>query len=149
MSSLANTYHEEWAGALASRLAEHMEKLAERLAGRVEQAGTRNFTAGFGLAARGSMEIADWRKKIDELDEQIVGLLCERAAAAIAIGQLKQQNSAPIYEPQREQAVYEHIRQKAAKVQPQSLSGAQIQDIYERVMDVMRSLQRPVSGPHS
>jgi len=85
------------------------------------------------------MEIADWRKKIDQLDEQIVLLLSERAAAAVAIGQLKQKSASPIYEPQREQTVFEHVR----KVNPGPLTGAQVQDLYERIMDVMRSLQRP------
>jgi chorismate mutase len=85
------------------------------------------------------MEIADWRKKIDSLDEQIVRLLSERAAAAVAIGELKQRNKAPIYEPDRERVVYEHVRE----VNPGPLTTAQVQDIYERIMDVMRSLQRP------
>ncbi len=84
------------------------------------------------------MEIADWRTKIDELDEQIVTLLSERATAAVAIGQLKRGNNAPIYEPNREQAVFEHVR----AVNPGPLTTAQLQDIYDRVMDVMRALQR-------
>jgi chorismate mutase len=87
------------------------------------------------------MEIADWRKKIDQLDEQIVLLLSERAAAAVAIGQLKQKSESPIYEPKREQIVFDHVR----KVNPGPLTGAQIQDLYERIMDVMRSLQRPAN----
>jgi chorismate mutase-like protein len=90
-------------------------------------------------AVRGNMEIADWRNKIDELDEKLVQLLSERAAAAAAIGKLKAQQSAPIYEPQREQAVFEHVR----KVNPGPLSDVQIQHVYERLMDVMRQLQRP------
>jgi chorismate mutase len=85
------------------------------------------------------MEIADWRNKIDELDEQIVRLISERAAAAAEIGKLKAKNSAPIYEPHREQAVFEHV----CSVNPGPLSGVQIRDVYERLMDVMRSLQRP------
>jgi chorismate mutase len=85
------------------------------------------------------MEIADWRKKIDSLDEQIVGLLSERAAAAVAIGEIKRQNGAPIYEPNRESQVYEHVR----STDHAPLTAAQVQDIYERIMDVMRSLQRP------
>ena len=48
------------------------------------------------------VEIADWRKKIDQLDEQIVLLLSERAAAAVAIGKLKQKTASAIYEPQRD-----------------------------------------------
>lgn len=84
------------------------------------------------------MEISDWRNKIDALDDQIVRLLNERAAAAVEIGQLKAKASAPIYEPQRERAVFEHVR----AANPGPLTGAQVQDVYERIMDVMRSLQR-------
>lgn len=84
------------------------------------------------------MEIADWRKKIDALDEQIVGLLSERAAAAKAIGDLKAKAGSPVYEPNRESQVYEHVRN--ANQGP--LTAVQVQDIYERIMDVMRSLQK-------
>ena len=91
------------------------------------------------------MDIADWRTRIDELDEQIVKLLNERAACAIAIGDLKRQSAAAIYEPRREQQVIEHAR----KVNPGPLAGEQVQDIYERIMDIMRSLQRPDHGVHA
>lgn len=84
------------------------------------------------------MEIADWREKIDGLDEQIVKLLCERAAAAAAIGELKAKSGANIYEPDREQAVLQHVKDCNTGELPDS----QLLVIYERVMDVMRSLQR-------
>lgn len=90
------------------------------------------------------MEIADWRRKIDQLDEGIVALLSERAAAAVAIGQLKRLASSPIYEPNREQTVFEHVR----NINPGPLTAAQLQDIYDRVMDVMRALQR-VESPQT
>jgi chorismate mutase len=85
------------------------------------------------------MDIHDWRNKIDQLDEQLVHLISERAAAAAAIGKLKAQSHAPIYEPAREQAVFDHVR----AVNPGPLSGTQLQHVYERLMDVMRELQRP------
>jgi len=88
------------------------------------------------------MDIADWRTRIDELDEQIVKLLNERAACAISIGDIKRQNGAAIYEPQREQQVIKHAR----KANPGPLADEQIQDIYERIMDIMRSLQRHDHG---
>jgi chorismate mutase-like protein len=88
------------------------------------------------------MDIAEWRTRIDALDEQIVKLLNERAACAIAIGDIKRQDSAAIYEPMREQQVIEHAR----KVNPGPLAGEQVQVIYERIMDIMRSLQRPDHG---
>jgi chorismate mutase len=82
--------------------------------------------------------ISDWRKKIDALDEQIVQLINERARAAIAIGDLKHQSSLPVYEPKREQAVFEHVR----RVNQGPLPDQEVQHIFERVLDVMRSLQR-------
>ena len=84
------------------------------------------------------MDIADWRKKIDGIDEAIVKLLCERAAAAAAIGELKAKSSANIYEPDREQNVLAHV--KACNTG--ELPDSQLIVIYERVMDVMRGLQR-------
>jgi len=84
------------------------------------------------------MEISDWRKKIDELDEQIVRLLNQRAEAAHAIGKLKHQASSPVYEPQREQEVFAHVRRS----NPGPLSETEVVDIYERVIDVMRALQK-------
>ena len=82
--------------------------------------------------------ISDWRKKIDALDEQIVQFINQRAQAAIAIGDLKHQNHLPVYEPKREQAVFEHVR----RVNQGPLPDSEIQHIFERIMDVMRSLQR-------
>ncbi len=84
------------------------------------------------------MEISDWRAKIDGLDEQIVKLLCERAGAAAAIGQLKAGSGANIYEPEREQNVLAHVKAKNSG----ELTDAQLIVIYERIMDVMRALQR-------
>lgn len=84
------------------------------------------------------MEISDWRKKIDELDEQIVRLINQRAEAAEAIGELKKTAELPVYEPQREQAVFEHVR----AVNPGPLDDAELLHVYERIIDVMRTLQR-------
>lgn len=84
------------------------------------------------------MEIADWRQKIDALDDEIVRLISERARAAIAIGELKRSSGASIYEPDREQAVLAHVR----AVNHGPLADTELLVIYERVMDVMRGLQR-------
>ena len=83
------------------------------------------------------MDIADWRLQIDGLDEEIVRLINERAAAALAIGALKANKDMPVYEPQREQRVFEHVR----AVNQGPLPDAEIQHIYERIIDVMRMLQ--------
>jgi chorismate mutase len=84
------------------------------------------------------MDISDWRMKIDELDEQIVRLISERAEAARAIGDLKHKDALPVYEPGREQAVFDHVK----AVNPGPLADAEMVDVYQRIIDVMRTLQR-------
>ena len=84
------------------------------------------------------MDIADWRKRIDELDLQIVELLSARAEAAQAIGKLKRSTSMPVYEPNRERMVFDKVR--AANKGP--LPDIELTHIYERIIDVMRALQQ-------
>jgi chorismate mutase len=84
------------------------------------------------------VDISDWRKKIDDLDEQIVVLISRRADAAQAIGELKRTAQLPVYEPSREQAVFDHVR----SVNPGPLNDAEMLHVYERIIDVMRTLQR-------
>jgi chorismate mutase len=84
------------------------------------------------------MDIADWRKKIDELDRQVVALLSERAEAAKAIGKLKRSTALPVYEPNRERVIFENVR--AANKGP--LPDIELTHIYERIIDVMRALQK-------
>jgi chorismate mutase-like protein len=89
------------------------------------------------------MDIADWRRKIDELDRQLVALLSERARAAVEIGALKRNTSLPIYEPDRERVVFENVQ--ALNRGP--LPGREMVRIYERIMDVMRNIQKEGIGP--
>jgi chorismate mutase len=84
------------------------------------------------------VDIADWRNKIDELDEQIVALINKRAEAAAAIGVLKRKAALPVYEPNREQQVFDHVR----AANPGPLADTEIQHVFERIIDVMRTLQQ-------
>jgi chorismate mutase len=84
------------------------------------------------------MEIAEWRRKIDELDRQLVKLINERAHCAEEIGKLKRNSSIPIYEPDREKIIFENI----ALQNSGPLSQVQLRQIYERLVDVMRQIQR-------
>lgn len=84
------------------------------------------------------MDIGDWRKKIDELDEKLVELLNERAHAAREIGRLKRKTSMPIYEPDRERVVLEQVHD----VNRGPLEHRHLMQIYERILDVMRNIQK-------
>ena len=47
------------------------------------------------------MDISDWRRRIDGIDEKLVEQLNQWARAAAAIGKLKRAASEPVYQPQR------------------------------------------------
>jgi chorismate mutase len=89
------------------------------------------------------MDIEGWREKIDELDRQLVKLLSERAWAAVEIGRLKRHTNLPIYEPQRERIVFENVQ----RMNPGPLPAQDLVRIFERIMDVMRNIQKEGIGP--
>jgi chorismate mutase len=84
------------------------------------------------------MTLEELREQIDVLDRQLVALLSERAKAAKQIGHLKAATSLPVYEPNREKVIYANVR--AANLGP--LPDIELLHIYERIIDVMRSLQK-------
>lgn len=82
-------------------------------------------------------DIADWRKKIDELDRQLVELINERAKCAQEIGRLKRNTQMPIYEPDRERTIFENVH----RLNRGPLPDRELTRIFERLIDVMRKLQ--------
>jgi len=90
-----------------------------------------------------TMDIADWRVKIDELDRQLVELISERARCAVEIGKLKQNSSLAVYEPDRERIIFDNI----ARQNKGPLSQVQLRQIYERLVDVMRQIQKDEMVP--
>ena len=84
------------------------------------------------------MDIADWRKKIDEIDAKLVKMLNERAQAAQEIGRLKRLREMPIYEPDRERIVLTQVQEQNHG----PLQHRHLIQIYERIMDVMRNVQK-------
>lgn len=91
------------------------------------------------------MDIEDWRKKIDDLDRSLVKLLNERAECAHEIGKLKRDSAMPIYEPDREKIIYTNI----ARQNSGPLSDMQLRQVYERLIDVMRQIQRDEMAPEA
>ena len=91
------------------------------------------------------MDIAEWRKRIDELDRRLVELLNARALAAKEIGKLKRDTRLPVYEPDREKVIHENVRKHNRGPLPDDA----LTHIYERIIDVMRKLQRDEIGERS
>ena len=84
------------------------------------------------------MTLDELRQRIDELDQRLVTLLNERAKAAILVGHLKAATSLPVYEPAREKVVFQNVRSHNNGPLP----DIELTHIYERIVDVMRALQR-------
>src|SRR5713226_1836981 len=91
------------------------------------------------------MDIAEWRKQIDEIDKQIIRLLNQRARAAQEIGRLKRNTDMPIYEPDRERVIYENVRRENQGPLP----DLEVKHIYERIIDVMRKIQKEEIQPQA
>ena len=84
------------------------------------------------------MDIAAWRRKLDKLDRKLVRMLNRRARAAQEIGRLKARTTMPIYEPKREQAVFENVLQANRGPFPDH----ELKRVFEEIIGVMRRLQR-------
>lgn len=82
-------------------------------------------------------DIASYRAKIDEIDAELVRLLNERAAAALAIGELKASAGLKVYDPAREGVIIEKINQLNAG----PLSKGAMEDIFHSVIDACRQIQ--------
>lgn len=86
------------------------------------------------------MDISDWRKKIDELDRELVRLLNERARCVAEIGRIKRQDGLPIHEPSREQEVLRN----ALEANQGALEDDALRRIFEKIVEEGKSLQRRV-----
>ncbi len=60
-------------------------------------------------------EIPKLRKKVDEIDDQILKALCERVKICKAIGDAKKKQGIPIRDTSRENEVYRRIKEKSAQ----------------------------------
>lgn len=82
--------------------------------------------------------IADWRRRIDEIDRKLVELLNERSQCAIELGKLKQESHEPLYQPAREKEVLAN----AEKCNSGPLPDTAIRRLFERIIDEARSIER-------
>jgi chorismate mutase len=90
------------------------------------------------------VNIDQLRDRIDELDEQIVALMNERASCALSIGELKDALGLEIYQPDRERAVLAHVR----RVNGGPLDDDAIARLFERIIDEARRLERVAKASH-
>jgi len=83
-------------------------------------------------------DLDGWRKRIDEIDQQLVKLLNERSKCAVEIGHLKKAQHLPAWQPQREAEILRNV----VKANDGPLDDAAIRHLFERIIDEARSLER-------
>ena len=83
------------------------------------------------------MDLSDWRRRIDEVDEKVLALLNERAGYVLKLAPIKRQQHVPIYEPNREREVIGNMCDR----NPGPLGNEAVQHIFETIMAEMRAVQ--------
>jgi len=86
------------------------------------------------------MSLEELRKKIDELDHQLVKLLNERARVVVEIGTLKTRTDKPVYSPDREKDVLARI----VKINEGPLPDGCLIAIWRELMSGSFVLERPL-----
>jgi chorismate mutase len=90
------------------------------------------------MSNRSLEDLADCRKRIDELDVRLLQLLNERTAIVEQIGRIKQSLSLGIYEPKREEQVFANVLSHNSGPLPPDA----VRRIFERIIDEMRTVQK-------
>ncbi len=86
------------------------------------------------------MALEKFRKRIDEIDDQLVKLLNERAQVVVEIGKHKKKNGGPIFAPDREKKVLDKI----CKENQGPLPDKTLVAIWREVMSGSFMLERPL-----
>jgi chorismate mutase-like protein len=83
-------------------------------------------------------DVDGWRKRIDEVDQELVKLLNERSRCAVEIGHLKKELGMPAWQPEREAEILRNV----VKSNHGPLDDAAIRRLFERIIDEARALER-------
>jgi chorismate mutase / prephenate dehydratase len=94
------------------------------------QRRTRRSPPKIGLAAL--------RERIDQINDQLLALLGERARLAVEIGHLKRANADSVYQPLREQQIIDGLLRR----NPGPLGAEHIRRIFTEIISACRALER-------
>jgi len=83
-------------------------------------------------------EIPKMRKRIDEVDDQILTALCERVKICKAVGAAKKKQGMPIRDTSRENEVYRRIKEKSAQL---GLDSGQVEAVYREIVNMCSAVQ--------
>jgi len=76
-------------------------------------------------------KISPLRKKVDEIDEQILLFLKERVEVSKSIGKLKREHGIPMRDDQRENEKYKNVMRRASSL---GLNPHEVKAIYREII---------------
>lgn len=83
--------------------------------------------------------LEEYRKKIDELDDEIVGLLNKRMEVVKKVGELKRSDKSAIYRPEREKSIVDRLHANSRGL----LNRGSIEAIFFEIFAVSRNYELP------
>jgi chorismate mutase len=83
-------------------------------------------------------ELRRLRQRIDEIDDQILDALFERAKVCKAIGNAKKKQGKPVRDISRESELFERIRTKGAEF---GLDVGQVEAVYREIVNMCSAVQ--------
>ena len=83
-------------------------------------------------------DLDGWRKRIDEIDQQLLKLLNDRSQCAVEVGHIKKKLNMVAWQPQREAEILRNV----VKSNRGPLDDAAIRRLFERIIDEARALER-------
>ncbi|HEU4369210.1 MAG TPA: prephenate dehydratase [Methylomirabilota bacterium] len=87
------------------------------------------------------MDLGDWRSRINDIDNQILHLLNQRAEAALHIGDLKRRQDAPSYAPEREAEILSRLTAAG----PGPLPAEAVTAVWREILSACRALEGPLA----
>ena len=86
------------------------------------------------------MEIDDWRKRIDDLNDELIALLNRRAVFAAEIGKIKKAKGLPVFDAGREESVLARVAEMAESAGG-PLSPESVSNIFRSIMEETRKVE--------
>ena len=87
------------------------------------------------------MSLSEWRKEIDQIDEQMVQLVNRRAELAQTIGHAKSRTRSHYFTPEREHIVFKRL----LALNNGPLDATAIRAIYREIISACRALEKPLA----
>ena len=87
------------------------------------------------------MDLQELRAKIDQIDDELIGLFQQRMDLSADVARYKKQHDIPVHDPVREQEILDHLSRKVKKGHESAVIA-----LYTLLFELSRNEQERVGG---